>query len=278
MANEQEYQQKIDKIEKELARLKNTDQEKNQKIEGDIFSLQSTVATLSKSAKNKKDKTQDIFIPLLRAVAYTLLILTFIDYANIFINFVPFNPEIELQTIAILVNNSPSALIGIALLFYEKEDSNSIEKIWLKFVSWMCLIVGIGYLLLIPVGISASFMLDTMTTKQVNNAVSQQKQPLENLKEKLNQARSDQEILKILQNPNNKQAPKIGNVQEFKKQAIANIIKAEDNINQQSAAQRQQQKISLLKNSVRYILGCLVCGIFFIYIWSSSRQINQFLG
>ncbi len=215
MANEQEYQQKISEMEEELATLKKANKENSIKLDNDIFSLQSTVTTLSNNVQNKKKKTQNIFIPLLRAVGYTLLILTAIDYANTFINFVPFRPEIELETIAILVNNSPSALIGIALLFYEKEFSNKIEKIWLKFVSWICLIVGIGYLSLIPVGISASFMLDNAATTQVNKAVSQQKQPLENLKEKLNQAKSDQEILKIVQNPNQKQTPKIENTKEF---------------------------------------------------------------
>jgi cell division protein YceG involved in septum cleavage len=128
----------------------------------------------------------------------------------------------------------------------------------------LCLIVGIGYLLLIPVNISASLMINNQSVAQVNNAVSQQKQPLDTMKEKLNQAQSDEDIIKLVQDPKNKQPVKITNPQEVKKQAIANITKAEEQINQQSVAQKQQQTKNLLKNAIKYVLGSLVCGVFFI--------------
>ncbi len=210
------------------------------------------------------------FAPLFRIVGYALLALSLFDIVNVFIPTLFTNPAWEFQMVRNLVERVPVPLLGTVLVFAGEKSL----KIF-KFLSWACLIVGLLFLLLIPLGINASWRLDRQNEQELTTRVNQQANQLQQLQAVLNKATTPAEIQSVLTRLN----PQAGavpaqNVSQLKTQLLAKVADGQSQLKTQAATNRSNAQRLLIQNTVKSVLGALVSGTIFIMIW---RQTNKAL-
>ncbi|MEM6447854.1 MAG: HpsJ family protein, partial [Cyanobacteria bacterium P01_D01_bin.123] len=105
----------------------------------------------------------------LRAVGYGLLVLAAFDIINIFYpaNFT--NHQWEFGVFGEMVERVPVPLIGLALIFLGRAYGRNIwEKRLVLFLSWISLLVGILFLLLIPFCFNSFQRIENQVTTTVD--------------------------------------------------------------------------------------------------------------
>ncbi len=210
------------------------------------------------------------FAPLFRIVGYALLALSFLDIIDVFVPALFTNPAWEFQMVRSLVERVPVPLLG-AVLVFSGEKSLKV----FKFLSWACIVVGLLFFLLVPLGINASWRLDTQSAQELNTRVTQQANQLQQLEGVLNKATTPAEIQSVLTRLN----PQAGavptqNVDQLKTQLLTRIADGKRQLQTQAANNRSNAQRLLLKNTIKSVLGALVSGTIFILIW---RQTNKAL-
>jgi hypothetical protein len=232
------------------------------------------VTSMTKSASSEKRT-----IRLLRWVGYTFLVLALFDVIEAFIPPIFMNPAWEFQMQGTLVEHVVLPLLGLILVFYGEADFRSDwEILLLKIISWSLLVVGFLYLLLIPLGVSATFRLYSVSNNQINAQASQKLTQIQQFKEQLNKA-SDKDIEKLLSRVNKGGSPEIKSPEDLKKiknQLSESSTKAESRLKAEAQAAQDIKNTSLLKNSVKGNLGALVSGISFLYLWRLTRWVRKF--
>lgn len=214
-------------------------------------------------------------LPLARAIGYCLVILALFDIVDTVIPAYFMNPVWEFQTIGALVERVPVPLLGMLLIFYgEQEDRKRWEKFVLKFLSWTCLIAGIAFLLLIPLGVNNVIRLHYQGQFQISTQVSQQNNRLQQLKSQVTNATAEQMNNLVTLRNSQGSAPNIENPQDLqavKTQISEEIARAEERLSTQSTALRENQRLVLMKRSAKWLLGALLAGILYIRIWHETR-------
>ncbi|HEY9704847.1 MAG TPA: HpsJ family protein [Allocoleopsis sp.] len=209
-------------------------------------------------------------LSVMRIIGYGLVFLSILDI--IYIIYPPnlLNPTWEFNTIGALVEHTPVSLLALILVFYGKGEFRlQTEMYLLKFISWFCLLVGLLFVLIIPLGLINTYRLyyNGPAIAQSN----QQIQQIKTAKEKIETAKSTEEITKLLNLPQLPQnAPNIPDLKQLKTQTLTNLNQLEKNIKQQSEQVIENQRLNLLKNSVKWNLGALVVAILFFWIWKST--------
>lgn len=210
------------------------------------------------------------FAPLFRVVGYALLALSLFDIIDVFVPTLFTNPAWEFQMVRSLVERVPVPLLG-AVLVFSGEKSLKIFKV----LSWACLVAGLLYLLLVPLGISAGLRLDAQSNQEINARVGQQSNQLQQLQGVLNKATTPAEIQSVLRRLN----PQAGavptqNVEQLKTQLLARIADGQSKLQAQATTSRSNARNLLVKNTVKSVLGALVSATIFFVIW---RQTNRAL-
>lgn len=210
---------------------------------------------------------------LVRLLGYGLLILALIDYVYIIIPPRFTDPNWELQTIGKLVDNVAILLTGLIFVFYRRQGYIRIrEKKFLGFLSWVSLLIGLLYLLIIPLGIADTWRIYYANKAQTAAQLSQQSQRLEQVKNQLNQATTDEQLKQLIASltPQGRLS-QINNTQAFKDQFLTKISQTQQSIKMQADNAQKNQVQTLLKNSLKWNLGALTAGVLFIWIWYSSH-------
>lgn len=206
---------------------------------------------------------------LVQLLGYSLLLFALLDYIHIVIPPHFTNLLWEFRTIGSLVEHVVIPLMGLVLVFYRRQGYiGKLEKNILGLLSWFSLLIGLIYLLIIPLGIADTWRIYYANKAQINFQVFQQNQNLEQLKIQLNQATTDEQIKKIAVDFNAQTSPpQIKNKQAFKDQLRLEISQAEQNTQMQADSARLDQAQAVIKDSVKWNLGALVSGTLFIVIW-----------
>lgn len=210
---------------------------------------------------------------LLRWVGYGLLVLAFMDVVDILLPPQLMNPAWEFQTVGALVERVPVPLLGLALVFFDGISSRkNWEKLILRFLSGAAVVVGVLYLLLIPLAMSDVVRLNNQNNVQVGAQAGQQRARIEQLKTQLNQA-SSQDLNGLLERLDTQgRGAAINGPQDLKQKLSAEIAQAETQLQNQSDAARRSSRLSLLKNGVKWGVGALISGALFIRIGQLTRR------
>lgn len=209
---------------------------------------------------------------LFRWVGYGLLVLAAFDVVDILLPPQLMNPAWEFRTVGALVERVPVPLLGFALIFYPEANlRGQLEKPILKFLSWATLLIGILYLLLIPLTMSNTWRINSQNNAQAYSQYNQQMAQIQQVKTQLNNAKP-QELNQLL-NRLNRQGQQLdtANLGQLKTQLASEIAQAERNLRAQAEAARVSRRLVLLKNSAKWNLGALVSGVLFIRIWQLTR-------
>ncbi len=212
-------------------------------------------------------------VALFRLAGYGLLLLSLFDYINIFTPPRFTNSVWEFQVMGEMVEKMPVPLIGLIFVFFGKDAyRKDLEEIVLKVLSWLALGLGILFLLLIPLGVNNTLRINSLNNFQLNTQLTQGLNQLQQINDRLSSATSDDEINSALRNFNFQgRIPEVKNSQELRTRVLSDLSNAKNQLQTQIETTRANQKISLLKNSVKWNLGALISGVLFIYVWKLTK-------
>lgn len=210
---------------------------------------------------------------LLPMVGYTLLGLTVINTVILFIPFQPLNPVWVLETMGHLVEGCWFPLLGLVCILYGRwgyVDRWEL-RLW-RFLSRMMLLVGLGYLLMVPVGIRQTWKIEGMNQAQLQSQMVEHHQVFADAQERLQQSQSIEDLneLRVWIFPN-RVLPIRDNPQEFKKQLQQDLVQTQRAWEGQLRSQRRAQRLTLMKKSVKWNLGAIVGGVAFLWLWNKTR-------
>ncbi|MBE9127762.1 MULTISPECIES: HpsJ family protein [unclassified Coleofasciculus] len=227
-----------------------------------------------------------VSISLLRSIGifhwlgYGLLVLALFDVIEILVPPQFMNPVWEFQTLGALVERVPVPLIGLALVFYGERNYRANWEIpLLKVLSWLSLLVGILFLLLVPLGIIDTLRINQQNSQRITSQIEQQIAQIQQVKGALEQAQTKEEMEQILSSIDSQgRTPTIrdsAQLTEVKQQISSFITQGEAGMKAQAQATRTQQRLSLLESSVKWNLGALVSGALYIGIWRSTSWLRS---
>jgi hypothetical protein len=209
---------------------------------------------------------------ILRLVGYGLLLLAVVNVSCLLISPELMNPWWEFQTMGAVVERIPFTLLGMVLVYYgTSSDRPPIETTMHKLLSWLCLLMAIFLMLMIPLNIYNGLRIYHQRDATADAQSISQENAIQQFKEQLEAADSKAEIKAVLQQQAKQQVniPDSVNPQKLKTDIITNLQKNQDSITSQALAFRSQKRSLLVKKSLKWNLGSLVASILFLMIWKS---------
>ena len=204
---------------------------------------------------------------LLRFTGYTLLIFTL---SNTIATIIPpqlMDPRWEFDTIGILVGQAPIPVIGLTLVFYGGlRYRRKFEKLWLRPLAYLAILLGIIFILMIPLGVVNSLRIDKQDQAQNAQQLSQQLSKLQQLETQVNNTPAA-DITQIVQQFQLQIASVDGQDSEtIKTEVIAQLKNNQATAQSEAQGKRERQKNEHFKITVKNLLGALISGTCFIYI------------
>lgn len=239
-------------------------------------SLLAQIGDLNKTTNNN---SRFIFgmvdsISILRWVGYGLLLLALFDVIEILIPARFMNPIWEFQTIGALVERVAVPLIALPLIFFAGlNERGKKERIILKILSWLTLLFGIIYLILVPLGVVNTVRIHKQNNQQITVRLNQQKSAIEQVKKNLDGPINEAQMQQVLARLSRGRAPQIETpeqLEQAKQQLSTFINQGESQLETQVQTARSNQRLNLLKKSVKWNLGALIASALYITIWRST--------
>ncbi|MEB3310455.1 MAG: HpsJ family protein [Snowella sp.] len=230
--------------------------------------------TLSHSVEDIKEIDYSFrqAVGILRWLGYGLLLFTIFDWADTLTPLQFMNPLWEFQTIGALVEKVVVPLLGFVLIF---TGANSGRRIWesrlVGFLSWLTLLLGILYCLMVPLGVINTVRINEINTSQFTGQLDKQITQIREVKSQLSGVDNEaqlQGIIRTLQRGGIAITPNPGeSVENIKQDLTTFIAGSEEKLKAQVKEARANQQLSLLKRSIKWNVGALIAGVWFIGIW-----------
>ena len=209
---------------------------------------------------------------LFHLIGYGLLLFVLCDLIDVVFPPHIMDPIWEFETLGAVVERVPLPLIGLVLVFYGEANFRAKwELTVLKLLSRASLIVGVLFLLLIPLCISDALRINKINNDRVNTPTTQQLSQLQQFEEQLGKATANdlQSLLARLNAQGG--SPDIKNTQELKSRLSTEIYKTQKTLKTQAEDTRRTRRLALIKSSVKWSIGALIAGDLFIRIWQATR-------
>jgi hypothetical protein len=217
---------------------------------------------------------RSIFI--VRWLGYGLLIFFVFDLIATVIppNFI--NPVWELQTMGAVIERIVVPLLGFVLVFFGEMNLRAKWELpTLTALSWLALLFGIVLFLLIPLGILNTVRIERQSSLRLASQVEQGMTQIQEIKKQLKEATTSEKMESLLSGLDSQgRSPNIQNSQqlsEITKELSSFLETAETTTKTQAETARKNQRLSLLKSSIKWNLGALVSGVLFILIWQGTK-------
>lgn len=239
-------------------------------------------------AELSNDSSENRSVYRLRWVGYGFLVFALVDtIASLVPSEVLSNnpPQWLFQTIGKLIETSVVPLLGFAFVFFgEFFERAAVEKILLKILSWICLLLTVVSLLLIPPLIGSTLQLTSQSQAQISQALQQEQAKADLRLAQINQLetqlnRSNPEELEQLRSQLTQLniGPIPTNPQELKTTVLSRIKDARDKLEvgkstlqQQAQAKQASQQNELMKNAVKWSIGAVIAAVLFFILWRST--------
>jgi hypothetical protein len=207
-----------------------------------------------------------------RIAGYGLLAIAFFNLVDAFIPAYFADPNWKLSTVNTLIERMPVALVGAVLIFFGGADYRGRwEKLLLKGLSWATVVVGILFLMLVPLVVSAAMEIDTQRTIQINAQYSQQMTQIEQVQAQLDQATPAQMSALVEAVKKQTSTQTISNAEDLKRQVAIDAEQARKTALANSKAEQVTQRLTLRKSVIKWSLSALVSAFLFFFIWRTTR-------
>ncbi len=210
----------------------------------------------------------------LRLTGYVLLALSALDVVAIVFPPDIFNPQWEFETLGRLVERVPVPLIGLALIFYGGlRYRRALERMFLRPLALMTVLVGICYLLLVPLGIADSIRLQHASQAQSSLEQDQQRSRYRQLEQQITNASQDQVIPLARRWQLVSAQEGQGTPESVKSKALSQLKKNQLSQQKQRLVSRKANQERHLKNSVKWVLGAFLAGVCHIYLGVGANKL-----
>jgi hypothetical protein len=208
---------------------------------------------------------------LFRFVGYGLLLLTLFDFVSAIIPPQFGNPAWQFRIAGEFVERSAVPLIGAILVFSgDREARKKRELLIIRLLSWLALVAGIFYLALVVIFFITPPGLNQNAEAQVSAQFDPKITQLQQIQTQVTKAEPSQ-IETLMKN----QRVTNTSPQAFKDKLLQEAAAAEKNFKTQSDLTKSSQRLSLIKNAIKWGLGALVTGVLFIRIWAATSWARQ---
>jgi hypothetical protein len=214
-------------------------------------------------------------LALIRVIGYVFLAFFLFDFIDTLIPLRLTNPNWEFQTFGALVEKVPVLFLAYAMIYLGRNFGRKrLEQFLLSLITWLALILGLIYLLMIPIGIINTNRLLTLNHQQLlqlDIQIAQVKKAQINLKTTKTQSELQQILSRDL--GNNSPIPKLENpeqVNTLKNRLTTVITDGEVKLKEQAQSLRDV-RLELLKKSVKWNLGSLLSAVLLFYIWRAIK-------
>ncbi|MGF1492590.1 MAG: HpsJ family protein [Microcoleaceae cyanobacterium] len=205
-------------------------------------------------------------IVLFRWIGYCLLLLTLLDLVVVLIPLDLMNPEWEFQAMGAIIERVPVPLLGIGLIFFgDVQLRKRWELVFLKLLSWFCLVLAMVCLIVIPLVLATSaqrltIQIDQSSTSQLN----QQLEQTITLEEQLAQASRD-EIAAFLESRGT--SLEGTTPEQARQELIESLSSARQEATNKVKGELSTRHLNLKKIAAKWIFGSMLSGFTFAYIW-----------
>jgi hypothetical protein len=206
-----------------------------------------------------------------RLIGYFFLILTVLDLVETFYPPSIRDPHWLLPVMGLLVERAFAPLIGLALVFWgAAELRGPWERQIIRIISWLTLLVSLLYMLLIPLGISASIRIDKQNNEQIMAQYRQGTAQIIQVKNQLDLA-TDKDMKGLLETLKKQGQFQISSVEELRTKLPEQLDKSLEMLANQALNEKMQQRKKLLKNIVKWGIGALVVATAFLLSWRLTK-------
>ncbi|MGQ4646834.1 HpsJ-like protein, cyanoexosortase A-associated [Lyngbya aestuarii] len=212
---------------------------------------------------------------LLHWIGYGFLLFSLVELVAIIIPPQFMNPVWEFQTFGAIVERVVVLLLGFGLVFFgERGGRGKWELPLLKSLSWLAFLMAILFFLMIPLAIVNTLRIDRQNTQQITNQIEQGKNQIQQIQKQLQGVTTQQQMEELLTGFNSTGgSPQIGSGQQLedvKGQLSSVLAQGETTISTRAKEVKADQRLNLLKSSVKWNLGALLTGVLLLVIWLSS--------
>lgn len=209
---------------------------------------------------------------VLRILGYGLLGLALFDWIEILSSNDLRNFVSQFQVMGELIERLPVPLIGMGLVFAGGLDNRTrLEIAILNLLSWLSLLLGIFFILLIPLGIFNTIQINSASIASINIQYDQKTSQVNEFEKQVREATPEkiQNILKSQGRTINSKNP-----QELKDKILSEISQSKKKLKTQADATKSKQMKDRLKKSVKWSLAGLLSGVLFISIWKYTDWVR----
>ncbi|NJL90227.1 MAG: hypothetical protein HC916_10880 [Coleofasciculaceae cyanobacterium SM2_1_6] len=217
------------------------------------------------------------FTYILRWCGYGFLLMAGLDILQSFVPLQISSPLWGMATMSNLVERVPIPILGFLFVFWgEEEDRRIWEEKFLPALLWLCLGLGIVFLLMMPSIAINTFRIDRANTQQIDRTLQQEEQQLGQLSNQINQANLEQLRAIATQLKSVGMAVNIDQPQpQLKADILVQISNARTQMPDRAAALKNNQILELSKKSLKLFLGALIAGVLYLQIWRHSSWIKK---
>lgn len=229
--------------------------------------VSSSSATLKYKRLNVEVEQQSTKI--VNAVGYVIFAVVLLNYSFLLSSAQFTDSNWVHSTIGNLVENGWGLLLGFLFIFYRRgrDIVKPKEFLFLKFISWLALVIGISYFLVTPLIIGNTFRLNRNSQAQITAQNVAAKSQVEQYARELDKATPKQ--LAIASQNLQADAPelKTASQAQLKENLLTQVQQQQQQAQQRLQTQLKSQKKSLLKISFKWSITAILTGMCFMLIW-----------
>lgn len=185
------------------------------------------------------------------------------------------DPLWQFQTMGNLVEKVPVPLIALFLVFYGSQDRMvKWEHLVIKIIYWGLLVAGIGYILLVPLGVVSTVQLYRGDDNQVRQQIAQGTNQIDLIKKQLAGINTEAQMRDVLNRIQGlpPDVREFQGLEESKRRLTDFISKSTADSIKQINQDYFGRRFQLLKQSVTWILTSVLSGVLFIWIWKIMTE------
>jgi hypothetical protein len=236
-----------------------------------LISSQELLATTAKTERNG-ELLEILFnsLPAIRLIGYLLLIAELVDFANLFLGMQAMNPQWEWKTFGVVAQQMPVLLIASGLILLGGRYSRgNFERRVLQPFRWSLLLLGIIYLLLLPLAGNNLFRLNQAMEQGLDRQLDTINKQTATAQQRLDQMSGNEPLLSRI-DPNASEDPE------------ASLSKLADRVTEENTLMLNKAQLGfgerqtvLLKQALTWFSYAVIAGIGLISLWRKSDWIPE---
>ena len=206
---------------------------------------------------------------IVNLVGYIVLTVVLINYAFLLVSPQLSNSNWVHSTAGNLIESGWGILLGFLFIFYRRDQDivKPKEILFLKLISWLALLIGIGYFLLAPLIIGNAFRIHRASEAQVVSQVDAANSQVKLYSQQLDKA-TDRQLAAVLKNYRSK-APelKINSEQQLKETLSKQVKEKQQQTEKTLRKNLKMQQKGLFKTTAKWSMIATLTGMCLMLIW-----------